>query len=306
MSTQFFGRGFFDICVQKNTKYVLRYKGIDHNIDIDQYNKDFDSQALNITETSVIKIKNPVVSNEDSIDLTISVSNPDEKRNVMLVFSQKTRTLYSKRIQITSKDTRVDISASMLNLTNGGVISVSLYDTMTLDVVTDDNMYDLKTIFPYSILADRLMFVLPSKTLGVKLKTDKLSYSPGDTVNYEVTVYDRVTGTQVNNDVLVAVGVTDLSSFLEVENKKQPPSLVSKVYLEKEIKVTKEYEFLNANEFIDFMYQPDLSKAESIRKLELLLGTQKWRLFMFDPHYQTEHSSLLHGDDTVCSNKLHC
>ena len=142
------------------------------------------------------------------------------------------------------------------------------------------------------------MFVLPSKSLEIKLNTDKTSYSPGDIVNYEVTVIDKSTGSPVKNDVLIAVGVTDLSSFLEIENKKQPPSLVSKVYLEKEIKVTKEYEFLNANEFIDFIYQPDLKKDESIRKLELLLGTQKWRLFMFDPHYKNDHSSDQYGEDT--------
>ena len=148
-------------------------------------------------------------------------------------------------------------------------------------------------------MANRLIFVLPSKSLEIKLNTDKTSYSPGDIVNYEVTVIDKATSSPVKDDVLIAVGVTDLSSFLEVENKKQPPSLVSKVYLEKEIKVTKEYEFLNANEFIDFIYQPDLKKDESIRKLELLLGTQKWRLFMFDPHFKNYHRSDQYGEDKL-------
>ena len=117
------------------------------------------------------------------------------------------------------------------------------------------------------------MLVLPSILLKIKLSIGKTSYSPGDTVNYEVTVIDKATGSPVKDDVLIAVGVTDLSSFLEVESKKQPPSLVSKVYFEKEIKVTKEYEFLNVNEFIDFIYQPDLKKNEIIRRLRLLLGT---------------------------------
>ena len=108
---------------------------------------------------------------------------------------------------------------------------------------------------------------------------------------------DKATGSPVKDDVLITVGVTDLTSFLEVENKKQPPSLVSKVYLEKEIKVTKEYEFLNANEFIDFIYQSDLNKDESIRKLELFLGTQKWRLFMFDPHFKNYHNSDQYVED---------
>ena len=107
VSTQFFGRGYFEICTQKDAKYLLRYKGIDHQIDIEKYNSSFDSPNLNITSNSLIRIKNPIVSSEDSIDLTITVNNPDEKRSVLLVFSQKTVMLYSKKIDINSKETRV-------------------------------------------------------------------------------------------------------------------------------------------------------------------------------------------------------
>ena len=130
VSTQFFGRGYFEICTQKDAKYLLRYKGIDHQIDIEKYNASFDSPNLNITSNSLIKIKNPIVSSEESIDLTITVNNPDEKRSVILVFSQKTVVLHSKKIDINSKETRVDISTSLLNLPNGGVVSVSLYNVM--------------------------------------------------------------------------------------------------------------------------------------------------------------------------------
>ena len=54
----------------------------------------------------------------------------------------------------------------------------------------------------------------PSNTFGVKITTDKPTYTIGDTVNYLINVIDRSTNKTVSSDdVLVSVFVTDASVF---------------------------------------------------------------------------------------------
>jgi hypothetical protein len=38
-----------------------------------------------------------------------------------------------------------------------------------------------------------LFFKKPSQTLAVQVKTSKSMYAPGDTVNYEINVFDKAT-----------------------------------------------------------------------------------------------------------------
>ena len=57
------------------------------------------------------------------------------------------------------------------------------------------------------------------------------------------------TGEKVDNKTWVSVFVTDESVFSEVDEKKQPPSYVAKVYLEHEVNKT-DYEFYYASEYI--------------------------------------------------------
>jgi hypothetical protein len=292
VSTQYHGRGYFVLCVKKGDKYVLRYKNVDHEIDVEKYNDSFEFNDIKVKNHILMKLQNSVLEEGESIDLTLVKENSDEKVDLMVTVTQKKNLLHSQKVTLSNKETSISIPGSKFRLPNGGVLSVSLFEAKDVPDEKDESErsgYRPPT-FKYQTIANSLVFILPSNTLDIKLKTDKESYSPGEKVNYEIIISDKKTGTRIKEDVFVSLGVTDLSPFLEIENKRQPPNLVSQVYLEKEVLPTKEYEFLNANEFLDFMYLQENGDSEGNKmKIELLLGTQKWRLFWFDPTFADQH-----------------
>ena len=288
ISTKFHGRGHFELCTEENTNYGLRYGGVDHFLKAKEYNKAFKFDNDEAKSHVSMKLMNPVLENNESFDIEIQNGDSPKKIDLLLAIYQKNIMLYTQEVTINKKEIKLTIPSSKISLPNGGVISVSLYETKELKKKKDsERIVFSDQEFPYLTVADTIGFILPSKTLGIKLKTDKESYSGGEEVKYEVSVFDKKTGKEVKEDVYVDLSVTDLSAFLEVESKRQPSSLVSTVYLEKEVNITKEYEFLNANEYLNYLYETsqdsNVDGKEAKEKIELLLGTQKWRLFKFDP-----------------------
>jgi hypothetical protein len=91
--------------------------------------------------------------------------------------------------------------------------------------------------------------------LLVEVTVNSELYSPGDAVNYQVTVRDRKTKKVVNNkEVLISVTVTDESVFAKIEDRKLPPSLGAAIYLENEVfKI--ENELYYSNQYIDHWFQ---------------------------------------------------
>ncbi len=89
--------------------------------------------------------------------------------------------------------------------------------------------------------------------------------------------------------------VVDASAFVEIEKANQNPSLLTKIFLEKEIYLNEEQEFKGAFRYIDHMFDQD-SLGEGLGRdddLELLLGNQKFRQFFLSPkkveHYKQNH-----------------
>jgi hypothetical protein len=155
---------------------------------------------------------------------------------------------------------------------------------------------------------------MPNDRLAISLTLDKPSYSPGDTVNYSIDITEKASGRPSKHDILIGVLATDQTSYMETDVKKAPPSIPTQVYLSKDIKPTKDYEFLNANEYIDFMFE-DLEgeemtkvKGASYSKLELLLGTQGWRLLKLDPQsyedLSEDHMDMDNFDQYLHGNLL--
>ena len=313
VSTLFNGRGYFEFIPKPDHNYSLRYKGIDHRINISQNNEDFEKYEFNSKANVLIKTSTPVVENEDSLEIELVKPSSGKMLELVLAISQKSNILSSQPVVLENESTKVTVNIKQLKLVNGGVISISLYDQRAINKreKTSSNYFhygDAYDNFPYQTVAEKLIFILPSRSLEVKIKTDRTVYSPGQEANYDVIVTDKNTGREVSDDVFVSLSVTDLSAYLQVENKKQPPSLVSKVYLEKEIKATSEYEFLNANELLNYLYQitenQNDSSSESKIKIELLLGTQKWRLFKFDPVVKQNEKHKLYGEGDKLSVSL--
>ena len=76
------------------------------------------------------------------------------------------------------------------------------------------------------------------------------------------------------------MSISDLSSYLKVENHKYQPTLMDMVFLEKEVKHlnTTIDEFWYSNEYLDFVTE---SKGND-SNLDMLLGTQGWRRNLLD------------------------
>jgi hypothetical protein len=93
---------------------------------------------------------------------------------------------------------------------------------------------------------------------------------PGDEVNYEINIYDSDTGKLVKNrEVIVNVVATDDSVFTKIEDRKQPASFGTAVYIENEV-AKNDYELYYANQYIDHWFQSGSSSND--RNLELLLS----------------------------------
>lgn len=306
VSTIFFGRGFVRFTPQQGNKYYLRRQETNYPMDIDEYNKYFEIGAFKGDTKVILSVRNPVVESGDDLDITIINSDPTNIVVLVLTVSQKENILYSRRILLEKEKTDVKVNGEHFYLMNGGVFSVNLFEPgyiiQNQDLTRDQVVNGGDSGFSYQMVANNLCFMLPKDKLDVQIITDKNSYEPGDTVTYEVIVLDHATQQPPRDEVIIGLSATDLTPFLELDKNRQPPNLVSKVYLEKEIKPTQQYEFLNANQYLDFFYMPEDCTCEAIQesklKLELLMGTQKWRLYMFDPNFQQTRENQISEEDT--------
>jgi hypothetical protein len=182
---------------------------------------------------------------------------------------------------------------SNVTVANGGMLTVNLYKisqyfidfyTANSSNIKIDEINTMMVMNWTSPKGEILVIQKPSNSLQVDVTVDKTLYSPGDAVNYEVTVRDRKTRRLITDRiVLVSVTATDESVFAKIEDRKLPPSLGAAVYLENEVlKISNELYY--SNQYIDHWFQ-SASNADANsndRNLELLLGIQGWRSNIFD------------------------
>ena len=193
---------------------------------------------------TLMKVKEKVLSWEGVLET--SLVNPEKSMSLRVV--DKTLILFSAPIQ-----TDLKVPLSELKLKNGGVLTVQLLNSKE------------------ETIQESLIFVQPKQKLKFEVKTKFDAYSPKDTVDIQVNS---------SEDCFANVIVTDESAFLEIEKRRLPPSLFTKVFLEKELKF-KSKDFPDSSTFIDSVFDsnsPD-PKVSNPRSLELLLGVQSWRTF---------------------------
>jgi len=122
-------------------------------------------------------------------------------------------------------------------------------------------------------VSERLIFRKPSETLNIEISTNpyfkqpkNIDFSPGD----EVELFVRVTNTNGEKiPAVLSIKVVDNMVLSLIEKRKRHPNLPTMVYLEKEV-----------------LHLEDPEKYFSSDKLadtaiDLLLGTQGWRTFVF-------------------------
>lgn len=80
----------------------------------------------------------------------------------------------------------------------------------------------------------------------------------------------------------VILAAVDASVFLEVNEENTSPSLITKVFLDKEI-FNPSREFYRWNHYVDVFFQDSLNTQVQEESLDLLLGNQRERKFLFGP-----------------------
>lgn len=275
------GRGIFSLQIKEECQYFLRLTqgSSTRSFWIVNENDTFEYAPQKFT-TVQMKIKERVYGWGDSIKVHIEKNKFSDFEKFRLVLVDKLRLLHEAVVSFPSGynkgNMKIDLRA-IPSLSNGGVLSVQLYD-----------FFD--TAEP---LQECLVFVYPSKKLNLQMKFDKKKYSPGDLVNFEVDLGDR--------EGLVGVVVSDETPFLDLERRDLPASLCTKVFLEKEL-YSPDEDFNDNVKYIDWFFEnnefiaqqllesggvsPDNGlkgyKENKREQLSILLGLQDWRLFFLN------------------------
>jgi alpha-2-macroglobulin-like protein len=166
-------------------------------------------------------------------------------------------TAYKKDIPIGSE--KIEISQS--NSTQKGV--VKLYTGTVSEGVLRFTVTDEENVS----IAERLIFKRSNEEINLKINSDYKSYCPGDTVKITISASD-MKGNPVS--VPVFVTCTDETVLEMVEKRKQTPRIPTMVFLESEVDHLEDAH----------IYLSDQSNANV--SIDLLLGTQGWRRFVFD------------------------
>ena len=180
--------------------------------------------------------------------------------SVWVAIQNKTKVLYESEVDFFQTKARVSVPIHDLDFPSGGALTLQVFRKKSFG--TPDQ--------------EALIYVYPRSKLPVKSKPNKSVYLPNEKVHLKFSSSEK--------DLLWGIVVSDESSFLQLEKKRLPPSLITKVFLENELFFPSK-EFQGAHRYIDWFFDSGsakLKKAEVAKKrrlLDLLLGNQKWRLF---------------------------
>jgi len=159
--------------------------------------------------------------------------------------------LNSSDVEIEKENGTADVSLSVTKETKGdGVLRVTVEN---LDTAT--------------AIAERLVFRRPNATVSLKVTSNYKTYCPGDTATITVQAKD-CEGKPVVTPVILSI--TDESVLETVEKRKQAPRIPEMIYLEDEVAHLEDCQ----------VYLSENSKSDVA--VDLLLGTQGWRRFVFD------------------------
>jgi hypothetical protein len=192
--------------------------------------------------------------------------------SVWLVIQNKTKVLYEKSVDFFQTSAQFLLELRHLNFENGGVLTIQLFRKKSFGVPDQET----------------LIYVHPTTEIKVLTKTYQKTYLPNSTVKMRVGSMNKHNFSygSYKSKLLWGVVVSDESSFLQVEKKRLPPSLITKVFLENEL-FFESKEFQGAHRYVDWFFESSSKGSKRSKKfiseknklLDLLLGNQKWRMF---------------------------
>ena len=251
------GMGAFQIKVAKGWKYYLRVKkeGVKRDFFILNGNAYKGSDFGNV----LMRINKRILGQGSRLRMAFKKKKGILADSMWLVIQDKTRVIHESEVKFKKSIAKKNLKINSLNLPNGGVLTVQLFRKKSFGKPDQEC----------------LIFVFPKTKLRINVRKNESVYAPGSTVQMEMKA-------DSNDDVFWGVVVSDESSFSQIEKKRLPPSLITKIFIENEIFLASK-EFPNAHEYIDWYFENGQGKAKrsetkkKIKLLELLLGNQKWR-----------------------------
>ncbi|KAJ6244889.1 macroglobulin / complement [Anaeramoeba flamelloides] len=139
-------------------------------------------------------------------------------------------------------------------------------------------------------IVERLIFIQPKSKLVYKIETEKGTYSPGDEVTINIKSLLKESGQEklVPQSSRICITVTDDSVYQMDEKRDRAPRLPEMYFLENEVSEFKDPRVyispdLNGSISAD-QEDRDIGEEQEIEpstKVDLLLGTQGWRRFVY-------------------------
>lgn len=227
-----------------------------------------------LPQGGVITAPHSVYRPADPITVRVGATTPGGYRVV----------LYKREVEIAASAFQVPTDAS----TSAHAVTFTPPSTSSADGVLRVTLYEAHSGKP---LAERLLFRRPH-SFQVSVATDKQVYAPGDTV--QLTVTSTLGGgegtTPVPMPSFVGITVTDDTVLQQVESRRQPPRLPAMALLEDEVRG----DLTDAAAYLADLYSDTLpgeatqqgadatTATTPAAKLDLLLGTQGWRRFVYE------------------------
>ena len=254
------GMGKFDLNIEKGFSYWLRVQrdGQTKDFYIIQVNKKKPDSPEDFSNVHMY-LSNTVLTQENKLTISLQTAAKIKATTLWMVIQDKTKVLLEKEVTLKSHVGEMNINISELNIPNGGVVTVQIFRNKSFGTPDQES----------------LLYIHPLNKLNIKATLDKQIYLPESQVQLKL---------KAKKDTLWNIIVTNEASFLQIEQKRLPPSLPTKVFLENEL-FFESKEFQEAGQYIDWFFENNHQKLsfEQIHAnnlaLELLLGNQGWRKF---------------------------
>jgi hypothetical protein len=207
-----------------------------------------------------MQVKKKVLGPRNQIHVFLQKKEGIKARSLMLVIQDKTNVLYENKVNFWGDQASAKIPIRSLDFAQGGVLTLQVYREGQF----------------WSPDQETLLFVYPEKRLRFGIQQSKKVYTPGDRVRLKLR-------SPMKKGVLYTAVVTDEAAYAQLESKRLPPGLITKVFLENEC-FFESGQFYKAGMYLDWFFQNEdrenlkTKKQESDELLDLLLGNQKWRM----------------------------
>ncbi|KAJ3449060.1 macroglobulin / complement [Anaeramoeba flamelloides] len=263
------GRGRFEFTPQENYEYYLKPikpQGLD-------LIKLPESKANGVS----IRLKTPEKENPfgEQISIIVGVNVPTNGVYTVGLF-KKEEEIMSQDIEFTKGGFTDERDILLDPKKYDGVLRITIFEKMNTNLLP---------------ICERLVFVQPKSQLHFKIDTERKNYSPGDQVTITIKSLLKEIGVEkkeISHPSYVCVTVTDDSVYQMKEKRNRAPRLPEMYFLENEVQELKDPRaYLNldlVNSVSADQEDRDIEQGKEIEpsmKIDLLLGTQGWRKFVY-------------------------